>query len=266
MPEVHEQRKVAEGFGADAARYDRARPSYPPSLAERIVASSPGQSVLDVGIGTGIAARLFRSAGCPVLGVEPDARMADLARDGGFEVEVGKFEDWDPAGRSFDVIIAAQAWHWVDPVVGAVKAAAALRQGGRLAVFWNAFQPPADLASAFASVYDSVLPTTPVNLWRRPILPAYLSMCATAADGMARAGTFGAPETWQFDWERPYTREEWLEAVPTFGGHGQLPLAVREQLLAGIGAAIDAVGGSFTMGYATVAATALRLDRAQAAG
>ncbi|MGW3626958.1 methyltransferase domain-containing protein [Streptomyces sp. NPDC000880] len=34
-------------------------------------------SNLDVGCGTGIAARQFQAVGCRVLGVEPDARMAD---------------------------------------------------------------------------------------------------------------------------------------------------------------------------------------------
>ncbi|MCW2935319.1 MAG: hypothetical protein JWM19_6281 [Actinomycetia bacterium] len=29
--------------------------------------------------------------------------------------------------------VAAQAWHWVDPVAGAAKAAVVLRPGGRLA-------------------------------------------------------------------------------------------------------------------------------------
>jgi SAM-dependent methyltransferase len=105
-----------------------------------IVAESPGRDVLDVGIGTGISARPFQAAGCRVLGVEVDARMAEFARQHGFEVEVAKFEDWDPAGRTFDAVIAGQAWHWVDPVAGAAKAAEVLRPGGRLAVFWNAFK------------------------------------------------------------------------------------------------------------------------------
>jgi SAM-dependent methyltransferase len=87
-----------------------------------------------VGCGTGIAARQFQAAGCRVLGVDPDARMADLARRGGIEVEVARFEAWDPAGRDFDAVIAGQAWHWVDPVAGAAGAARALRPGGRLAV------------------------------------------------------------------------------------------------------------------------------------
>ena len=98
--EPHRHRDVAESFGSDAERYDRARPSYPGALVERIVAASPGPDVLDVGCGTGIAARLFQATGCGVLGVEPDARMADLARQSGVDVEVAKFEDWDPAGRN----------------------------------------------------------------------------------------------------------------------------------------------------------------------
>ena len=123
----HLQRQVAEGFGTDAGRYDRARPTYPADLVDRIIAASPGRDVLDVGCGTGISARLFQAAGCRVLGVDPDPRMAELARQGGTETEVATFEDWDPAGRTFNAVIAAQAWHWVDPVAGAAKAAAVLR-------------------------------------------------------------------------------------------------------------------------------------------
>ena len=83
--ETHRQRQVAESFGSDAGRYDRARPSYPGALVDRIVAASPGRDVLDVGCGTGIAARLFQAAGCRVLGVDPDERMASVARQAGLE-------------------------------------------------------------------------------------------------------------------------------------------------------------------------------------
>lgn len=258
VDEPHQHRQVAESFGSEAGRYDRARPSYPGTLVERIVAASPGRDVLDVGCGTGIAARQFQAAGCRVLGVDPDARMAGLARQSGLEVEVAAFEAWDPAGREFDAVIAGQAWHWVDPVAGPAKAAQVLRPGGRLAVFWNAFQPPRGLGEAFAAVYRQMMPGSP-NLWARPILDAYLIMCGKAADGIRQTGAFGDPEQWRFGWDRPYSRDEWLDQVPTFGGHTQLPPATLEDLLAGIGAAIDAAGGSFTMQYTTVAVTAARI-------
>jgi len=258
MNEPHRHRQVAESFGADAERYDRARPGYPGALVERIVAASPGRAVVDVGCGTGIAARQFRVAGCRVLGVDPDARMASLARQTGVEVEVATFEAWDPAGRAFDAVIAGQAWHWVDPVAGAAKAAQALRPGGRLAVFWNVFQPPPGLVEAFAAVYRRVQPGLPFNPWAWAAPDGYQAMCAAAAGGISQAGAFGEPEQWRFDWDRRYARRQWLELVPTAGGHSQIPPAKLAELLAGIGAAIDAVGGSFTMHYLTVAVTAAR--------
>jgi SAM-dependent methyltransferase len=256
--EPYKAREVAEGFGSDADRYNRARPSYPSALAERIVAISPGRDLLDVGCGTGISSRLFQAAGCRVLGVDPDARMAGLARQSGIEVEVARFEEWDPAGRAFDAVTAGQAWHWVDPVAGAAKAAQALRPGGRLVLFWNAFEPPADVNQAFAAVFRRVMPGSPLAGRGMPGADAYSAMCSRAAGGMRQAGGFGDPEQWRFDWDRAYTRDEWLDAVPTFGGASQFPRDKLEELKAGIGAAIDSVGGSFTMRYATVAIAAPR--------
>jgi SAM-dependent methyltransferase len=183
--------------------------------------------------------------------------MAEFARHRGIEVEVAKFEQWDPAGRTFDVVISGQTWHWVDPVAGAAKAAEVLRPAGRLAVFWNVFAPPSGLSEAMAAVYSRVLPDSPFSISRvTPGLEAYSVIVAKTTNGIRATGAFGEPEQWQFDWERSYTRDEWLEQVPTFGGHSQFPPGVLNELLVGIGAAIDAVGGTFMMGYAAVVVTA----------
>ncbi|HEY6296527.1 MAG TPA: class I SAM-dependent methyltransferase [Streptosporangiaceae bacterium] len=257
----HLQRQVAEGFGTEAGRYDRARPTYPADLVERIIAASPGRDVLDVGCGTGISARLFQAAGCRVLGVDPDSRMAELARRGGTETEVATFEDWDPAGRMFDAVIAAQAWHWVDPVAGVAKAAAVLRPRGRLAVFWNAFDPPEELRAAFGEVFRRVVPDSPFGrFWARPAIDAYRTGCETVADVIRESGSFAEPEEWVSHWQRAYTREEWLDLVPTTGGFTRQPEAIQAEILDGLGAAVDAAGGIFTMSYTTIAATAARLS------
>jgi SAM-dependent methyltransferase len=231
-------------------------------MVDRIVAESPGRDVLDVGTGTGVAARQFQAAGCRVLGVEPDARMAEFARRSGLEVEVATFEAWDPAGRAFDAVIAAQAWHWIDPSAGAAKASQVLRPGGRLAVFWNAFQPPPEVAEAFSAVYRRVMPDSPLYRLGMAGPASYSALCTKAADAIQRTGAFGDPEQWQFGWDRPYTRDEWLDQLPTFGGHGQLSSANLQKLLTGIGAAIDALGGSFTMRYTALVLTATRTGAA----
>lgn len=255
----HQARQMAESFGTDPERYDRARPRYPDALVERIVAASPGSAVLDVGCGTGIAARQFQAAGCTVLGVEPDARMAGFARRTGVEVEVATFEAWDPAGRRFDAVVAGTAWHWVDPVAGAAKAARVLRPGGRLAPFHHVFQLPPGVMDAFAAVYRRAVPDAPFDFQAmRQGLDLYQPLFTKIADGIRDVGGFGEPEQWRFDWERSYTRDAWLDQLPTQGAFTRLPADTMAEILAGVGAVIDAMGGGFTASYATVAVTATR--------
>ena len=257
----HQNRQMAESFGGDAERYDRTRPHYPEALVRRIVDGSPGTAVLDVGCGTGIAARQFQAAGCSVLGVEIDPRMADFARARGLEVEVAKFEDWDPAGRRFDTVIAAQTWHWVDPVAGAAKAARALRPGGRLALFWNVYNIPDELARPFGEIFDRVVPDSPFKgrTQQRATFPSALH--TRAVEGIRETGAFAEPgEAWRYDWQCTYTRDEYLDQVPTTGGVTRLPPDKLAELLKGYGAAIDAAGGSFTVDFTTEAATATLVD------
>jgi hypothetical protein len=110
---------------------------------------------------------------------------------------------------------------------------------------------------AVSAVYRRVMPDVPY--YRRGAMPgldAYSKGFTRAADGIREVGAFGEPEQWRFDWQWSYTRDKWLDQLPTFGDHGQFRPAKLEEVLAGIGAAIDATGGSFTMSYTAVAITA----------
>ena len=248
---------MAESFGADVDRYDRARPPYPNAMVEWIVLGSPGPEVLDVGAGTGIEARQFQAAGCTVLGVEPDDRMAEFARRSGVTVETATFEGWDPAGRRFDAVIAGTAWHWVDPEVGAAKAAQVLRPGGRLALFWHVFQLPDTVAAGFAAACQRVAPESPVVV--QPggrALDGYQGIFDKASDGIRRAEVFGQPEQWPFEWEVTYTRDQWLDQLPTHGTLTRLSPERQAEVLAEVGAVVDAMGGRFTASYTTMVITA----------
>jgi SAM-dependent methyltransferase len=260
--EAHQDRAIAESFGAEAARYERTRPTYPKAMIDAILAASPGRDVLDVGIGTGISARPFQQDGRRVLGVEPDERMAEYARQSGLEVEIATFEEWDRAGRSFDLVIAGQSWHWVDPVLGAAKAADSLRPGGRIALFWNVMSYAPEFAEGLSAVYQRILPEFPFFKGASTGGTAsYAPLADKAADGIRQTGALSEPERWEFDWERAYARDEWLETVPTFGGHSQLPPEKLDALLSGIGNVVDAAGGSITIGYTALVITARRITQ-----
>jgi SAM-dependent methyltransferase len=244
---------VAESFGIDAAKYDRNRPHYPDALIRRIVADSPGTGLLDVGCGTGIAARQFQAAGCTVLGVEPDARMADFARSTGVQTEVSTFETWDARGRRFDAVVSGTAWHWVDPVAGAAKAAEVLDPGGQLATFWHIFDLPQPIGAAFAEIYRRVVPDAPFDFnTTKSMLELYQAQFDRTADGMRRAG-FDEPADRRYAWERHYSREEWLELLSTHGGMTPLTVDQRSKILAALA---PALGEGFTLPYVTVSVSA----------
>ncbi|WP_017593887.1 class I SAM-dependent methyltransferase [Nocardiopsis potens] len=257
---THRDRRTAESFGTDPHRYDRSRPRYPGALVERITAAAPGPDLLDVGCGTGIAARQFRAAGHRVLGVEPDERMAAFARRTGVGVETAAFEDWDPAGRRFDAVAAGTAWHWVDPEAGAAKAARVLRPGGPLALFWHVFALPPGIAEAFAGVYRRIAPDAPFDVGAaaggeaagRP------TPLDAAAEGIRAAGGFGPVERLRFDWERSGTREEWLDRLAASGALTRLPPERAARVLEEVGAALEGAGGDLRADCATVALIAVR--------
>jgi len=259
MTDIHRHRAVAESFGADAERYDRARPRYPDAMIKRIVEASPGPRFLDVGTGTGIAARQLQAAGCHILGVEVDDRMAAHARARGLAVEVAKFEEWNTEGRLFDAIVAAMAWHWIDPVAGARKAADALEPGGLLALMWNVFEAPAALKQSFAEIQARIIPDFP-NPWSSPVpmVDAYQAIFDRGIDGLREAGGFATAEQWRIDWDLTYTRDEWLAVIPTSGGASMIPGETLAELLAETGRTIDAAGGTLTIHYSTVTVAARR--------
>lgn len=255
---------MAESFGSDPERYDRTRTGYPDVLIDQIVVDSPGREVLDVGCGTGIAARQLQAAGCTVLGVEPDARMAEFARQhSGIDVEVATFEDWQAGGRLFDAVVAGTAWHWVDPIAGAAKAAQALRPGSLLAVFGNVAELPLNIQEAFAAVYRRVASDSPFTVSAAPgrsAAEAYEQLYAKATDGIRQTGKFADPRQQRFDWQHTYSRDEWLDQLPTQGNLTRLPADKLSQVLDSVGAAIDELGGSFTLTCTTIAVTAARIS------
>jgi SAM-dependent methyltransferase len=65
----------SRAFGDDPETYDRARPGYPAAVFDLVLSDAPATAV-DVGCGTGKAAREVMQRNVAVLGVEPDARMA----------------------------------------------------------------------------------------------------------------------------------------------------------------------------------------------
>jgi SAM-dependent methyltransferase len=250
---VNHERRLS--FGQDAEQYDRARPSYPAAAVDAVCEGEDVRRVLDVGCGTGIASQLFLDRGCEVVGVEPDERMAAVARRRGVDVVIAPFEVFSPPRDPFDAVVSAQAWHWVDQDIGPTRAAEALRPGGRLALISNGYER-GEVRDELEAVYRRHAPellATTFVLGR----PA-LTLGAAHAGPIEDCGRFGPVEERSFMWEHTYTRDEWLDQLPTHSDHRMLPPDVLGALLERIGDVIDANGGTLTIGHTTELLLAVR--------
>ena len=250
-------------FGQQAEAYDRFRPTYPDAVIDELLAPVPaGLDVLDVGCGTGIASRQIARRGARVLGVELAPQMAEVARAHGVDVEIAAFEVWDATGRTFDRVVSAQAWHWLDLPVATAKAATVLRPGGQLCLIWNSGCQPDALVDALEDVYASVVPPGGHRLFRgyaADRLSDFKSGLDSEIEAIAALPDFGAPTQKWFPWTQAYQRDEWLDQLVTRSDHTALEPPVRDRLFEAIGAAIDDHGGSFVMTFETVLITATRL-------
>lgn len=230
-----EERERAESFGQAAQDYDKFRPKYPEALVLEILNSSTLHEprVLDVGSGTGILAAQLREAGCKVLAVEPDLQMASIARGKGLIVEESTFEDWDPAGRTFDIITFGQSFHWVDPALALPQIAQALNPRGTLALAWNDIQATAEAGKNLAPIMKRFSPSpTPSSERANEEHPVLADLKTNGFDA----------EEMTFEESLVYARDAWLSMVFTHSAQLTMEPAEQDQMFAEMTAAIPDSG------------------------
>lgn len=135
-------RQRSLSFGAQAAAYERGRPSYPPEAVDWLLASDAGnpvRDVLDLGAGTGKLTSRLVERGLNVVAVDPLAELLEVLRTTLPDTPalLGTAEQIPLPDNSIDAVLVAQAWHWFDPDRAAAEIARVLRPGGRLGLLWN---------------------------------------------------------------------------------------------------------------------------------
>ena len=240
-------------FDRVAALYAHARAGYPDAVFDNLTAlAPPGAKMLEVGCGTGKATLGFARRGLDIVALDPGPAMiaearATVADFPNVRFVEGIFEAWTPDQTGFDMIAAAQSWHWIPPELGVAKAAALLKPGGTLAIFGNVWSPiSAGLRAAIDAVYVRDAP----ELRESPLEPWYL------ADGpfpkmIRKSGLFTQPTHRAFEWRRSLSLDGYVDMLRTLSNHQGLEPGRLNALLGAVGGVLRAAGETVDLQYAT---------------
>lgn len=201
--------------------YAKHRHGFPPRFYDLIARESlfaPGMRVLDLGTGTGTVARALASRGGDVLGLDAvpgqieAARRLAAAEGLSLRFEEGLAERTGQPDASFDLVVAAQCWHWFDRGLATAEARRVLKPGGALLICHYDWLPlPGSVAHASEFLIEAHNPR-----WRMGRTTGFYPQWATDLS-LAR---FGRLAFAGFDHEAAYARADWLGRIRASGGVG----------------------------------------------
>lgn len=133
-------------FNSAAEYYDKFRPGYPQRIVDTLINEcnlKKGSKILEIGAGSGKATAQIAGNGFDILCIEPGVDLAQKGKERfkGDSVKfcIGRFEEIELPDNSFDVVFAAQSFHWVPQPQGYEKCSKILKSNGRLAIVYNMY-------------------------------------------------------------------------------------------------------------------------------
>lgn len=260
------QRDVFRGrFGEDPDAYDRTRPVAPDPVFDAIVhvaGLGPGSTVVEIGPGTGQATRPLAERGLRILALEIDPRLADRARHnlGAFpdvSVLTTSFEAWDPGEARFDLVFACNSFHWVDPDIRFVKAAAVLNPQGRLVVISTPVVVPEGANRFWWAVQDDWVA---VGAERVDPATAFPDLVDGIESAVRASGLFEEPAVVRHRFDLTFTADEYAVNLSTQSGVKELPPDAQAELIERVRRRVGAQGGALTVHYLAVLTAAKLRD------
>lgn len=247
-------KKRSETFDEVAQLYDLARPSYPAALVEDVIALaglSSSATILEIGSGTGKATILFAKKGYAIHCLEPGRNLAAVAAKNlrtypQIVIETVSFEDWQLQEAAFDLVMCAQAFHWIPAEVGYPKAAIALKDSGSVALFWN-MTPDSD-GALFQQLDEAYRTYAPTIAQRKP----FSVQVQEREHEILQSGYFKNIVVKRYPWFVRYEVQQYIDLLNTHSDHRMLPEANKQDLFRAIAEVLSAHGGFIIQPYVAV--------------
>jgi SAM-dependent methyltransferase len=154
------------------------------------------------------------------------SRTPKFARSPRIQFAVASFEEWILGDQQFDLVAAAQSWHWVRPEIGFAKAAKALLPAGHLAIFGHRPAWSAELIERLEPVYRRLAP----EIWG-PLPEDWYLPSGPISGQFVASGRFESAVHRSYAWRRKYSPSGFAAYLGTRSDHFRLTRERRDELL-----------------------------------
>lgn len=153
-------------FSNRVADYIKYRPKYPKeviAILKREINLSSGDTVADIGAGTGFLTELFLDHGNLTYAVEPNEAMRaacnDLyGTDARLQIVDGSAEMTQLPDQTIDLIAAGTAFHWFDAIKTKKEFMRILKPEGHILLIWNVRKDDAPFTAGYEAILHRLIP------------------------------------------------------------------------------------------------------------
>ena len=249
-------KKESEIFNLAANYYDQYRPSYPKEIIDTLIKKtgiSEKSKLLEIGAGSGKATELLKDGGYNICCVEPGKNLVAIGnlkfeKYSNIRFECTRFEEYEAKKHSYDLIFAAQAFHWVPQPKGYEKCAFALKEKCYLALFWNMYltydnemdNELLEISNRYGGFADFMNEET----CERRI--------ASIVSDIENSGLFTKPDVYRQQWKKTYTAADYYGFALTGNSLIQKSEEEKQKALKDLGDLANKHGGVIERPYLCV--------------
>jgi ubiquinone/menaquinone biosynthesis C-methylase UbiE len=220
MESIHDKKR--KSFGAVSEKYQRVRPNYPQKAIDDILklsAIKKSGKILELGCGSGKATWPFAQKVYAIDALDISQSLVDIAKKKTKKFKnvkyiINSFEKTKLAKENYDLVISAQAFHWLDKKTRVKKIWQTLKKNGHLCIMANSrWKDYSVFYRELGQLYDRFHP----NFTKSVVLPSNFEK------EIKKSGLFRKPQEKKYFRTIQYSKKDFIDLQASFSWIAILP-------------------------------------------
>ncbi|WP_018924075.1 class I SAM-dependent methyltransferase [Salsuginibacillus kocurii] len=235
-------KKAAVNFGNVSKAYAKGRNDLPADVIPRLTHRGTklrGNTVVDLGAGSGVLSRELSKSGARVYGVEPSKEMIEEAvrleeeRSGPVKYIQEYAEDTRLPGKMADTVTVLRAWHWMNTTAASKEVKRLLKPGGEFLVMDSGFSKRSPLLQATFRIVESHMTSgKAAPAGSKAYSKQFIHSFPVEWFEEWKNASFDLQETFKWPYDVAFTADTWCDRVASLSWLAAMNESQREAALA----------------------------------